>query len=226
MNIYGETESRSSKNELEERWERIKAELEKVEMKGELIVVIGDLNKQVGDIIKGNTIKESFGGKLIKDLLETKKYILVNATSKVVGGPFTRFDPAYHDRKSCIDLVMISKELFKYVHKLFIDKNLTFTPGRPVSKNKIRYTDHRSLILEFRNLPLKLNSNNAGVKYTMWNTNKIGGWEVYKMLTETNQNLENAVQQKDDPTEAMKLIDDAMNEAKYKSFRKIKFNSA
>ena len=129
MNIYGETESRSTK----------------LEMKCE-IVVIGDLNKQVGDIIKGNTIKESFGGKLIKDLIDTKKYILVNATSKVVGGPFTRFDPANPDRKSCIDLVMISKELFKHVHKLFIDKNLTFTPGRPISRNKIRYTDHRSLI--------------------------------------------------------------------------------
>ena len=180
----------------------------------------------MGDIIKGNTIKESFGGKLTKDLLETKKYILVNATSKVVGGPFTRFDPANNDRKSCIDLVLISKELFKYVHKLFIDKNLTFTPGRPISKNKIRYTDHRSLILEFRNLPLQLKSNIVGAKVTMWNTNKIGGWEVYKMLTENNQKLEDAIQQSDDPTEAMKILDDAMNEAKYRSFGKVKVRNS
>ena len=71
--------------------------------------------------------------------------------------------------------MIISKELFRYVHKLFIDKHLAFTPGRPIRKDKIRYTDHRSLIIEFRNIPLKLDANLAGVKYPMWNTNKTGG---------------------------------------------------
>ena len=46
------------------------------------------------------------------------------------------------------------------------------------------------------------------------------------MLTENNQKLENAIQQKDDPTEAMKILDDALSEAKYKSFRKIKFRNS
>ena len=121
----------------------------------------------------------------------------------MVGGPFTRFDPAKPERKSCIDLVIISRELLKYVHRLVIDKNLTFTPGRPVRKDKITYTDHRSLILEFKNLPLKLKSNSAGAKVTMWNTNKTGGWDVYKMLTQNNQKLEEATKEKDDPTEAI-----------------------
>ena len=60
----------------------------------------------------------------------------------------------------------------------------------------------------------------------MWNTNKVGGWEVSKMLIENNQKLENAIQQKYDPTEAMKVLDDAMSEAKYKSFGKIKFRNS
>ena len=100
-------------------------------MKGEVAIIIGDLNKNVGDIIKGNSKEASFGGKLVKDLLESDKYILVNATNKVHGGPFTRFEPGNPNKKSCLDLVIISKELLKYLHKLTIDKNLTFTPGRP-----------------------------------------------------------------------------------------------
>ena len=58
------------------------------------MVILGDINKHVGDIIEGNHDKVTFGGRLIKKLLETEKYELVNSTKKVVGGPFTRYDPA------------------------------------------------------------------------------------------------------------------------------------
>ena len=88
----------------------------------------------------------------------------MNASCKVVGGPFTRFDPGNPDRKSCLDLAIVSKELSKYVYKLTIDKHLAFTPGRPISKKKIIYSDHRSSILEFRNIPLKIKANSVGVK--------------------------------------------------------------
>ena len=224
VNIYGETESRSTKAEIKDRWDRIVTELAKIELKGESTVIIGDLNKQVGDIIEGNKKEVSFGGNLIKELLDTKEYILVNATSKVKGGPFTRFDPANPEGKSCLDLVIISKDLLKYLHNLTIDKNLTFTPGRPIRKNKITYSDHRSLILEFRNIPLKLNSNNPGTKFSMWNTNRIGGWEVFKMITENNKKLENAVNENTNPTLAMKGIDDELKKAKFKAFGKVKVN--
>ena len=52
----------------------------------------------------------------------------------------------------------------------------------------------------------------------MWNTNKTGGWEVYKMLNEKNEKLENAAVENDDPTEAMKVIDAELNKVKYKAF--------
>ena len=99
----------------------------KIELKGESVILLGDLNKHVGDIIKGNIDKISFGGTLIRELLDTGKYLLVNASSKVVGGPFTQFDPANSDRILCLDLVLISKELSKYVYRLTIDKHLSFT---------------------------------------------------------------------------------------------------
>ena len=225
LNVYGETESRATNTEIKDRWERILKELATIELKGEFSILIGDLNKQVGDLIKGNMVKSTFGGSLVKELLETEKYILVNATNKVVGGPFTRFDPANHHRKSCIDLVIISKGLLKYLVKLTIDRKLAFTPGRPVKKDKIVYSDHRSLILEFQKIPLKLKSNNVGENFQMWNTNKVGGWEVYKMITENNNKLENASTEEKDPTDIMKIIDNELTKAKFKAFGKVKIRT-
>ena len=72
-----------------------------------------------------------------------------------------------------------------------IDKRLLFTPGRPVSKKKMTFSDHFSLLLVFKNLPLQPNLAKGGFKHTMWNTNKVGGWEVFKMVTENSDKLKN-----------------------------------
>ena len=149
----------------------------------------------------------------------------MNASCKVVGGPFTRFDPGNPDRKSCLDLAIVSKELSKYVYKLTIDKHLAFTPGRPISKKKIIYSDHRSSILEFRNIPLKIKANSVGVKFSMWNTNKVGGWDVFKAMTENNEKLENAAIENEDTTKAMKVIGDELTKVKFKAFGKVKVSN-
>ena len=120
VNVYGETENRTKNSVVEDRWYRIVTELKKIEFKGEFAMLIGDMNKHVGDIIKGNHTKISFGGQLIRELLKTKKYVLLNSTNKVKGGPFTRYNPAApedDDSKSCLDLIIISKELLKYPRK-------------------------------------------------------------------------------------------------------------
>ena len=64
-------------------------------------------------------------------------------------------DPKNESKKSCLDLVMISKALVKHIDQLFIDKNLNWTPGRPISKTKMRYTNHYALIFKLKNLPRK-----------------------------------------------------------------------
>ena len=54
------------------------------------------------------------------------------------GGPFTRKDPSFPNdekKKSCLDLVLISKDLYRYVEKLFIDKNERLEMGRVAVKN-------------------------------------------------------------------------------------------
>ena len=146
INIYGSQECRTGRDRVQENWGNVLQEVSKIESKGELIVLIGDLNRHVGDIIEGNeNDKVSFGGQQIKDLIDTGKYTLVNASKKVIGGPFTRYDPSdpdNDDKKSVLSLCIVSNELFAYVDTLTIDKEKQFTPFRTISKNNVIYTDH------------------------------------------------------------------------------------
>ena len=45
INCYGEIESRSSKNDIEERWQRLLEKIVRIEASNESVILIGDLNK-------------------------------------------------------------------------------------------------------------------------------------------------------------------------------------
>ena len=114
FNIYGEQECRNKTFEIEERWLRICSHLKSIEDRNEEVVMIGDMNKLIGNGpcgVKGNSAKVTFGGKLVHRLLMDGKYLLVNNSSKCVGGPFTRVDPSDVNKKSCLSLVIISAGL-------------------------------------------------------------------------------------------------------------------
>ena len=160
INIYGDIESRTPVDVIDNKWEEILKEISKIEAREELLILIGDLNKHVPMTnSKSDTKKKaSHGGKLIEELLENEDYILVNNTDKTKGGPNTRYspeDPNDESKKSALDLVIVSKSLFQYILKLEVDRELKWTPCRPIGKNHLRYTDHYALLLIFSNLPMK-----------------------------------------------------------------------
>ena len=96
-------------------------------------------------MIKGNNNEKlSFGGKLVQELIESEDLILANNTDKLHGGPFTRYnpsDPKANDKKSCLDLVIMSKELLKFVDKLIIDNGRKWCPFRPSGQGDV-YADY------------------------------------------------------------------------------------
>ena len=113
-NIYGEQEGRNPRNEIEERWSKICEQLKIIEDRNEEAIVIGDMNKLVGNGplgVKNNNAKVTYGGKLIQQLLKDGKYLLVNNSEKCIGGPFTKVDPSDSKLKSCLSLVIISAGL-------------------------------------------------------------------------------------------------------------------
>ena len=63
--------------------------MEVIEDRGEATILIGDMNRAVGEGkwgVKGNKTNISYGGKLLRDLLETEEYILLNNLDIVEGG--------------------------------------------------------------------------------------------------------------------------------------------
>ena len=121
--------------------------------------------------------EENHGGKLLKEFLRNGEYILVNDTDKSIGGPNTRYspeDPNNESKKSMLDLVIVSKDLYEYVVKLEIDKDLKWTPCRPVKNSKLCYTDHYALVLVLKNIPKRNDRKLPKQKPVIWNTNKKG----------------------------------------------------
>ena len=109
-------------------------------MRGEFCLLAGDLNKLVGDGelgVPGNSQEVSLGGRLLRELLATRDWVLVNGQGREVvqGGPFTRKDPATGGL-SCLDLWVVSRELFPYVKTLIIDAERKMTSARAVKEKK------------------------------------------------------------------------------------------
>ena len=118
INCYREQE-KVGEVEQEARWGRLRKELETVRARGEFCLLVGDLNKHVGcdDLgVRGNKPLVDRGGHLVRSLLATREWYLVNAMGEEVveGGPFTRQDPAT-GALSCLQLFIVSKELRPYV---------------------------------------------------------------------------------------------------------------
>ena len=65
INIYGEQDGRESNSNVESRWLRILEEILKIKNRNESVLIVGDLNKKIGNGIngiRGNHPKTSFGG--------------------------------------------------------------------------------------------------------------------------------------------------------------------
>jgi hypothetical protein len=187
LNCYGEQEGRSGKELVETKWAKLKHELDKIKGRGEECIFLGDLNKLIGNDelgVHGNHSEISFGGKLVRELLATEDYILVNNMPVATGGPFTRIDPADPNKKSCLDLAICSAGLRPYIESLIIDSKREHAMKRAICKRGkfcVTYSDHFSFILRLRNLP---RSNVKTEKITRWNLRKEGGWARYKELAE------------------------------------------
>ena len=94
INCYGE-QRKTGKKEVEDKWGRLRDVMEAVRARKELCLLIGDQNKLVGNDrlgVPGNSPEISLGGKLLRDLLDTGNWCLVNGLGPEVvkGGPFTR----------------------------------------------------------------------------------------------------------------------------------------
>ena len=231
VNSYGEQRS-TRKEDIEERWLRLRKELEKVRNRGEFCLWAGDQNKLVGTGelgVPGNNPEVSLGGRLLRDLLATKDWVLVNGLGREVveGGPHTRKDPATGNM-SCLDMFVVSRELLPYVDKLIIDKDRKITPARAIKskgKYKLAYTDHFSMLLTMNNLPKKKEIKQK--KRKVWNLAKENGWKLYREISnEFSDKLNKVIDDEElNIEETMRKFDKIHNDIKYKAFGKVTLNN-
>ena len=119
LHIYGRIESRTSCDKVLEGWKQILNELSLIEARQEAVLIIGDLNRAVGDGeegVRGNKSQVSFGGSLIRDLTSSGDYSILNNLSLTTGGPWTRVCPSTGS-SSCLDLAIGSNNLLPFVKK-------------------------------------------------------------------------------------------------------------
>ena len=100
-------------------------EVKAIQERGEGILMIGDMNRHIGCGeygVAGNSYEVSYGGKLIRELLQTDEFVLLNGLNLAEGGPWTwvrRGDPSC---RSCLDLAIASANLVPYVTKGRVQK--------------------------------------------------------------------------------------------------------
>ena len=227
VNSYGE-QRKTKKEDVEDKWRRLRKEMEDIRMRGEFCLLGGDLNKLVGQDefgVPGNSPEISLGGRLLRELLATKDWVLVNSLGREVvqGGPFTRKDPAT-GHMSCLDMVVVSRELVPYISKLVIDDEKKMTPARAVKnkgKYKLVYTDHLSCLLTLNNLPRK--QDEVKEKSTCWNLRKENGWKEYTNISNSHSEaLEKVIDdEKASIQESVDKFEKVLEKIKFKAFGKV-----
>ena len=227
INCYGE--QRNTKvEEVEEKWRRLVKVMEDVRARGEFCLLAGDQNKLVGCDelgVPGNDSTVSPGGRLLRGLLESQDWVLVNSMGEEVveGGPFTREDPAT-GKESCLDLFVASRELRPYITNLTIDKERKMAVYRVIKTKKSYkkvFSDHYSCLLTMKNLPCQP----AGSKTKMvkWNLKKDNGWESYKKISdELSHKIEKIVENNELTVQEMtNRVEKVHNKIKYMAFGKV-----
>ena len=227
INIYGQQESRTNNSEIEKSWLRLLKDIGEIEDRNEALLIIGDMNRHIGNDehgVQGSKDKISFGGTLIRKLVQECQYVVINNLDLVVGGPWTWVDRQDSSRKSCLDLGIMSASLLPFLSKVEIDKERKITPRRVIKKKKnitTIYTDHFSVKVEFIGIP----KNHHNYKPEAgWNLGKPNGWKVYE--DETNkvaEKIDDIVNEETlDINTILKKIEVIDTKVKFKSFGKTK----
>ena len=224
LNCYGE-QRKCRNEEIEEKWCKLRKEMETIKARGEFCLLVGDLNKLVGSDelgVPGNHPEVSPGGRLLRELLATGDWTLVNSLVEevVVGGPFTRVDPS--GGQSCLDLMVVCSGLRPYVKEMIIDSNKQITPSRIKKykgKQEVVFSDHFGVMIKFENLPKR---KVAEENKTVWNLKKDKGWDKYKELTEKYSDTLMKVVDDENKTieEKMEVFDKIDTKIKFKAFGK------
>ena len=105
VNIYGEQEGRSTKESIKRSWLCLYDDIKTIAERGENVMIIGDLNRAVGNDelgIIGNNRKVFKGGEFLRELIKTGDFTILNNLDKSDKGSWTWIDRKGNNTKSCL----------------------------------------------------------------------------------------------------------------------------
>ena len=124
--VYNPQENKTTKDELEEVYGRIESEIKNARKMEQHIIVMGDKNCKIGDLIDGNKEEISKGGKIMIKTIKENNMIILNSLEKC-RGKWTRSSGR---EKSIIDCIMIGEEDENGVESIIIDEKKEKSPYR------------------------------------------------------------------------------------------------
>ena len=122
--IYNPQESTTSKKELENIYCRINQEISESKNKEQKLLLMGDFNSKVGNIIKNNNNILSKGGRILLKLVEKQNLKIINTITKAKG-TWTR---VMNSEKSVIDYIIINKSDEECITKFVVDEEKNLHP--------------------------------------------------------------------------------------------------
>ena len=138
--IYAPQESRTSKEVLEKMYDSIQEQIEIAKERQQNVLMVGDLNCKVGDVIQNNKTEITKGGRLLLKMVKENKMILLNASDRSEG-LWTRVEG---QSKSVLDYVIINEESEAAFEKMKIDEDKEFSPIGTGT-----HSDHNVMIAKF-----------------------------------------------------------------------------
>ena len=141
--VYAPQESKTVKEKLKPMYQQIDEQINLGNINDQQVMVIGDLNAKVGDVIKGNKKQVTKGGRLMLETVKKFDLEIVNATEKCKG-LWTREE---HGQKSVLDYVLVNRVCYDAVKKMKIDEEKEITPYTKTGEGRT-YTDHNTITVD------------------------------------------------------------------------------
>ena len=124
--VYNPQENKTTKDELEEVYGRIESEIKNARKMEQHIIVMGDMNCKIGDLIDGNKEEISKGEKIMIKMIKENNMIILNSLEKCR----RKWTRSSGREKSIIDYIMIGEEDENGVESIIIDEKKEKSPYR------------------------------------------------------------------------------------------------
>ena len=139
--VYMPQEKSKSVDELKEIYKLIEEQIETAIKMNERLVMMGDFNCKIGEIIPGNTNEVTKGGRILLKMINKYNLCVLNG-EKICSGKWSRIEG---QDKSILDYVITRNEGKDIFSSMQIDEEKLLTPytvEKEATGTRIVYTDH------------------------------------------------------------------------------------